>query len=227
MPVFVLYNIPDRDLGEYSAGGLSTADAYREWARTISTGIGENNAVLVVEPDALAGIPEMSPSEGQARADLLRSTLEIFQQNNPNAKVYLDAGHDAWLTAQEAADLLHLVDGGTGFVDAISLNVSNYGTIDNVSAYANEIIAALGEPIKVLSDPGRGGKGGIDRERWCNNSNAKIGSAPDYEFNFDNTIEFIIVKPPGESDGLGVKCGKFSPIAGEFSSRLLAQLIRN
>src|ERR1700730_6154104 len=31
LPVVVAYNIPNRDLGEYSAGGAANADGYKAW----------------------------------------------------------------------------------------------------------------------------------------------------------------------------------------------------
>jgi hypothetical protein len=53
LPIFVVYNVPGRDCGQHSAGGLKTADLYRRWIRKVAAGIGENGAVVVVEPDSL------------------------------------------------------------------------------------------------------------------------------------------------------------------------------
>src|SRR4051794_17372531 len=56
VPVLVAYNIPQRDCGSYSAGGVGSADAYRTWVRAFASGIGSRRAVVVVEPDAPAGV---------------------------------------------------------------------------------------------------------------------------------------------------------------------------
>ena len=56
LPVFVAYNIPGRDCGQYSAGGANGADAYRKWIRAFANGIANRKAVVVLEPDALAGM---------------------------------------------------------------------------------------------------------------------------------------------------------------------------
>ena len=39
LPVFVAYNIPHRDCGSYSAGGLATATAYSRWIEDMALGI--------------------------------------------------------------------------------------------------------------------------------------------------------------------------------------------
>src|SRR5918999_5177943 len=64
MTVFVAYNIPYRDCGGYSAGGVS-ATAYRTWARSIAAGLAGTPAVIVLEPAALAGMECLS-SAGQS-----------------------------------------------------------------------------------------------------------------------------------------------------------------
>lgn len=52
-PVLVLYNIPHRDCGQYSSGGAADADAYRTWVDQVAAGIGDREALVVLEPDAL------------------------------------------------------------------------------------------------------------------------------------------------------------------------------
>ena len=53
MPVLVVYNIPHRDCGQYSAGGAAAAGAYRVWMRELARGIGSRPAVVILEPDGL------------------------------------------------------------------------------------------------------------------------------------------------------------------------------
>ena len=40
IPVLVAYNIPNRDCGQYSSGGLDSAESYRGWIRAFADGIG-------------------------------------------------------------------------------------------------------------------------------------------------------------------------------------------
>jgi endoglucanase len=36
VPIFILYNVPGRDCGQHSKGGLKTGDDYRRWIRKIA-----------------------------------------------------------------------------------------------------------------------------------------------------------------------------------------------
>jgi hypothetical protein len=57
--VFVAYNIPGRDCGGYSAGG-TVVEQYAAWIRSVASGIGSAKAVVILEPDAIAGISCLS-----------------------------------------------------------------------------------------------------------------------------------------------------------------------
>ncbi|HZF72127.1 MAG TPA: glycoside hydrolase family 6 protein, partial [Gemmatimonadaceae bacterium] len=50
LPVFVAYNIPGRDCGQYSAGGANGSDAYKRWIRAFANGLGNRRAVVILEP---------------------------------------------------------------------------------------------------------------------------------------------------------------------------------
>src|SRR5919204_5854867 len=52
--LLVAYYIPGRDCGQYSAGGASSPDAYRQWVGQFATAIGRHAATVIVEPDAIA-----------------------------------------------------------------------------------------------------------------------------------------------------------------------------
>ncbi len=62
VPVIIAYNLPYRDAAAaaegvcHSCGGLSSEEAYRRWIRDFHAGIGGRRVVVVLEPDALAGI---------------------------------------------------------------------------------------------------------------------------------------------------------------------------
>src|ERR1700682_5443356 len=56
LPVFVAYNIPGLDCGQYSAGGANGSNAYKSWIRDFANGLGSRRAVVILEPDALAGM---------------------------------------------------------------------------------------------------------------------------------------------------------------------------
>ncbi len=57
VPVLVAYDIPGRDCAQFSAGGaLSLAD-YEAWINGFAQGIGNGQAVVILEPDALGNMP--------------------------------------------------------------------------------------------------------------------------------------------------------------------------
>jgi endoglucanase len=57
LPVLVLYNIPGRDCGSYSAGGAENTADYETWIDAIAAAIGNQKVVIILEPDALADLP--------------------------------------------------------------------------------------------------------------------------------------------------------------------------
>ena len=52
LPIFIAYNVPGRDCGQHSQGGLADKEAYQRWIRQIAAGICDRGAVVVLEPDA-------------------------------------------------------------------------------------------------------------------------------------------------------------------------------
>src|SRR3954471_5675257 len=70
LPVFVAYNIPGRDCGQYSAGGANGGDAYRGWIRSFADGLKGRQAIVILEPDALAGMDCLSAAGQQDRLAL-------------------------------------------------------------------------------------------------------------------------------------------------------------
>src|SRR5277367_189989 len=52
--LLVAYDIPGRDCGSFSAGGASSAAAYRRWVSQFAQGIATRPATVILEPDAIA-----------------------------------------------------------------------------------------------------------------------------------------------------------------------------
>ena len=132
VPVFVLYNIPGRDCGSYSAGGAQNTTDYDAWIDAIASAVGEQKVVMIVEPDALANLPSdcgYDPSQvniPQATADRYTqinyavSRLEMQQRT----LVYLDAGNSDWHSVGDMA--VRLVNAGLKQAQGFFTNVSNY-----------------------------------------------------------------------------------------------------
>lgn len=218
LPLFVAYNIPNRDLGNWSQGGAGDTDAYIEWVQTVSDAIGDHQAVVVLEPDALPQSSELSGEEKEARLSTLASALDAFHDNE-NTAVYLDAGVNTWLAPEETASLIQQVaDKSENGVHGISLNVSNYRAEADIKEYGEQVQQALGQRLYVLADNSRNGAPeAIADEDWCNPAGQRIGST---DGKFDSTLYFetAYIKTPGQSDG---ECGISSKPAGEFDGDLL------
>ncbi len=224
IPLFVAYNIPHRDLGGEARGGMLSAAEYQDWIRSISESIGDASAIIILEPDAIAGVPLMTdPSEQAERITLLRDALLTFQQNNDNTAVYLDIGNSRWLSTQTAADLIRQVDPETNLVGGIALNVSNQRSSDESRAYAAEISALLGYELRVMIDSSMNGAPNTDSLlKWCNADGEHIGTPEDTFYNPDQMYEEAYIKVPGESDG---QCGESTKKAGEFDPDLLIKQV--
>jgi endoglucanase len=179
VPVLVAYNIPFRDCAQFSAGGATTVDEYMAWIDGFAAGIGDAQAVVILEPDGLGIIPWYKqfrglPSEASsyewcqpAESDEATAADERFAMLNyavdalkahPNVSVYLDGTHSAWLGSGDAAH--RLVQAGVARADGFFLNVSNYRFTEHLEKYG----AWTAKCIWFATDPGSWGNGHFD---WC------------------------------------------------------------
>jgi endoglucanase len=207
VPQLVAYDIPERDCGSYSSGGATSADAYRTWIRAVAAGIGARPAIVVLEPDALAGIGCLSVADQQTRYALLADAVRVLAAN-PTTYVYLDAGHDAWQPVSTMAQRLQ--QAGVADAQGFALNVSNFRAQSGLVSYGQAIASALGVAHFVI-DTSRNGLGPAPDGSWCNPPGRALGARPgspsDFRLDWD-----LWVKRPGESDG---PCNG-GPAAGVF-----------
>ncbi|MDE1874598.1 MAG: glycoside hydrolase family 6 protein [Patescibacteria group bacterium] len=201
IPTFVAYNIPGRDCGSYSAGGAEDATSYIAWIKQVSAGIGSGKAFVILEPDALAGIDCLSQSNQTDRLSMLSQAVRIFKANNPNARVYLDAGHAGWVDANTIAN--RLLEADVADAAGFSLNVSNYGSTGDNETYGAAVshaLASLGASgAHFVIDTSRNGNGS-DGE-WCNASGRALGANPTLSTGNPLVDALLWIKRPGESDG--------------------------
>jgi endoglucanase len=197
LPVLVAYNIPGRDCGSYSAGGASSAAAYRAWINGFSRGIGSARAVVIIEPDALAELDCMSSIGQQTTLALLRDAVATLAAN-PGTAVYLDAGHFGWQPAGVIA--ARLVQADIGQARGFSLNVSNFDSTANEESYGNSISSLVGGK-HFLIDTSRNGQGPPPAGQWCNPAGRGLGQPATTATGDPLADALFWVKAPGESDG--------------------------
>lgn len=221
MPVVVAYNIYERDCYGHSEGGADTPDDYREWIDDFSTSLGDAEAIVIVEPDALAHLDDGCLEDPEARVDLLQYAVDALATNE-NADVYLDAGNFTWPASAEAT-AGYLEDLGVHQIRGFALNVSNYYTTSETESKAADINAALDEPVNFIVDTSRNGSGRTDdgEDGWCNPVGATLGEHPAYS---DGPADaHLWIKVPGDSDG---ECNYDEDTeAGHFSEKLATALI--
>ena len=197
LPLFVAYNIPQRDCGGLSGGSTTTADGYRAWVTAFANGIGARRAAVVLEPDALAAMDCLSPADQQLRVSLLKFAVQTFSAKG-GISVYIDAGHPGWQSASTMAS--RLVNAGISLAQGFSLNVSNFiGTPDNVS-YGSQV-SALVSGKHFIVDTGRNGLGPTADYQWCNPAGRALGTLPTTSTGNSLVDAYLWIKTPGESDG--------------------------
>jgi endoglucanase len=186
LPVLVAYNVPNRDCSQYSAGGAKNARAYRRWIDGFAQGIGTHAAIVILEPDALAGLC------GKHRLQNLRAAGDRLARL-PNARTYVDAGHSNWQPAATMARRLRAVH-----ARAYALNVSNFRRTKEIVAFGHGISPTM----HFVVDTSRNGRGPWHgAQDWCNPPRRGLGARPTTDTHDPLVDAFLWVKAPGESDG--------------------------
>ncbi len=219
--VMIVYNIPNRDCGQYSKGGQEDAARYLEWIKGIAAGIGNRKTVLVLEPDALGQLDTcLSKADQAARLQMLKDAVALLKAQ-PGTSVYIDAGNANWVDAKDMAKRLE--GAGIAAADGFALNVSNYVATDKTIAYGEKISNALGGGVPFVIDTSRNGQGEAPDQAWCNPPGRGLGTAPTTQTGNPLVHAFLWLKRPGESDGT---CNDGPPAGSWFPDQAL-ELARN
>jgi endoglucanase len=211
LPVFGLYAVPNRDCGSYSGGGFTTAEQYKAWIDEAALGQQDygKKIIWILEPDALA-----SSCYDSSRAQLLSYAVQKLQ--GPLGKVYIDAGHPGWRSADTMISRLQAAN--IANAQGFSLNVSNFMTTQSNVDYCKQISAGVGGKHCVI-DTSRNGlgpyTGGIhdgDCPDWANPPGRALGNRPTANTGIPEVDAFYWLKQAGASDA---DCGPF-PRAGAW-----------
>lgn len=176
VPVLVAYNIPFRDCSQFSAGGATDTAEYLGWIGGFAAGIGDAQAVVILEPDGLGIIPfyrqfgtgamewcqppEADPATAAAdRFVQLNAAIDRLTEQ-PNVSVYLDGTHSRWLGSGDAAH--RLVQAGVQRAAGFFLNVSNFQSTNELVKYGSWISGC----IAFANNPEEGGWR-LGHYDWC------------------------------------------------------------
>ena len=185
VPVLVVYDIPGRDCGSYSAGGAQTTAAYEAYIDAVSAAVGQAKAVVLLEPDALANLPSDCGYTGvdTAALDADRYTQigyavdKLESSANPNVSLYLDAGNSAWHGVGDMAP--RLVKAGVLQTQGFFSNVSNYRPTADEETYDTWI----SECIAFASNADEGGWR-LGHYDWCPGQYQPVGPGGSWVVDF-------------------------------------------
>jgi len=134
----------------------SAERAYKMWVRGFAAGVGDQPAVVILEPDALAELSNCRDKAARlARLQMLSYAVRTIQTKSD--QVYLDAGHSNWVPAGQMARRLQAADVGQAY--GFSLNVANYDPTGREIGYATVLDRYLGQAKRFVIDTSRNGQG--------------------------------------------------------------------
>jgi endoglucanase len=214
VPVLVIYNIPLRDCNGHSGGGAPDADAYRAWVDAFAAGLVGHEAVVVIEPDALAHLSCVPAARRAERLALLRHASGRLGRLE-GVSAYLDGGSARWVSPRIMAPRLR--DAGVRSVRGFSVNVARFNTTRDEVAYAQSVSSLLGGARYVV-DTSRNGLGPLDATtdplHWCNPPGRALGLKPRSDrLAGTHADAYLWVKTIGRSDGA---CREGEPAAGTW-----------
>ena len=216
LPVIGAYAIINRDCGSFSGGGFTTAAQYRAWADGFAAGIGDDKVIVILEPDAIAGMSCLNADQQAERLSLLRYAVHALEAR-PDAHVYIDAGHSAWQTP--ATTISRLNQAGIDRAEGFSTNNANFNLTADEIAWGEQVSAGVGGK-HFLIDTSRNGLGPYtggthdgDCPAWANPPGRALGARPTADTGHPLVDAYFWLKTPGASDA---DCGPF-PAAGGWS----------
>ena len=142
--------------GPANRGLEADEQAYEKWVSGFAVGLGNRPAVVILEPDVLAGLNTCPDNaQRQARLQMLSYAVKTLQTNSD--QVYLDAGHSNWVPAGQMAARLRAADIAQAY--GFALNVSNYDATGREIGYATALNRDLGMAKRFIVDTSRNGEG--------------------------------------------------------------------
>lgn len=201
---FVLYNLPYRDCGGYSSGGMRSAAQYKRWVEQIRSGIGSYPSVIIVEPDGLPIVRCLSAARQRERFALESYAVRRLG-SLPHTSVYLDAGGVSW--PQPQVMMKRLKAAGVRYARGFALNTTGYDRTGDEVRYGRQISAGVGRKHFIVNTA-RNGRGPLPRylahsseDLWCNPWGRGLGVRPTTNTGDSLVDAFEWSSNPGYSDG--------------------------
>ncbi|GIZ14097.1 glycoside hydrolase family 6 protein [Capnocytophaga catalasegens] len=231
-PIVVVYGIPNRDCGSFSAGGHKNATDYKAWINRVSNIIGQRRAVVIIEPDAInyCGLKPNDPKRIE-RAELLTYAGKTISERNKNAVTYIHAGSSG-LRVNDVANTI--IESGVKYMRGFATNVSGVRGTKEEQEWAEKLVQRLGElgisGKHYVIDTGRSGihapKNPNPNATYnsCNNFAAALGPRSTKNTTGTHADAYLWINGGGGSDGA---CGMGAPAAGQPYPEYARALVNN
>jgi len=165
VPILVTYDLPFKDCTGYGVTGAADGAAYAAWIDGLADGIGNERAIVLLEPNSLGlmpyGVsldgtqdrcrPTVASAEGKRvapagatagdRFSQIAQALASIQRRAPNAAVYLDGTHSNWLPVGDAAS--RLAQAGVARAAGFFLNTGDHQPTARLVQYGTWIAKCL------------------------------------------------------------------------------------
>ena len=188
----------------YLGGGAREDSRYRSFIRRLAEGIGDREAVIAFEPDAMGTVECLARSRRQARLRALRYGVDQLSKL-PNATVYIDAGASDWQGVPTMARKLRFV--GVSKVRGFMLNATHQDTTAHNISYGLKLSRKLGGKHFIVNTSHNGNGPLYERSStgrgtvWCNPPNAAAGTRPTTDTAHEKVDAYLWVERPGFSNG--------------------------
>jgi endoglucanase len=196
--VLAASNRPYRDCAGFSAGGAKNSAAYEAWIDAFARGLGNERALVILEPDSTGMLPYNTrldgskdpcrptitdgsgntvPAPGASAEDAyaqIRYAVASLAKRAPNALVYLDGTHSGWLPVAETAYRLYRSD--VRDTQGFAVNVSNFQLTSHAIHYGTWIAKCIDYATRLAADPGK-----PSAFRRCANQPAPTADQPEWQ----------------------------------------------
>ncbi|MBC7514016.1 MAG: glycoside hydrolase family 6 protein [Herminiimonas sp.] len=215
--LIAMYDIPGRDMGNYSAGGASGNGDYLAKVDAVAKGIGNRKADVILEPDALMDSTRMGPEVGSARRQLMSQAVDRLTAQ-PNTTVSIAAGSPGYASPSQVADLL--IESGIGKARNFSVGESGFIAPEKLMAYGDSIVSELAKRgvtgVHYSVETARNGveTHGEGSAAWAEADGAASGIRPTSDqaiIKNPNVSSFNWVKVPWQADGRIAAAGSTIP----------------
>ena len=212
-----MYDIPGRDLNNYSAGGASSNGEYLANVDAVAQSIGNRKAEVILEPDALMDSTRIGPDAGSARRQLMSQAVDRLTAQ-PNTTVSIAAGSPGYASPSQVADLL--IEAGIGKARNFSVGESGFIAPDKLMAYGDSIVSELAKRgvtgVHYSVETARSGveTHGEGSAAWAEADGAASGIRPTSDqaiIKNPNVSSFNWVKLPWQADGRIAAAGSLIP----------------